>query len=186
MNAAKQTQVDFSRRPAPLDALNPAGCYITPLYTYPQVPMKPQQSQLLMAMMLNFADEASINGSGLRADLEKQFPFKVMEKRMEAFGLDVAFNVKAFLALTFPSPGTLIMFVHSIYHSRNRREGQQYTMESFTFDFALGFPDEQVMEFAWDAQKILQGDNGIDLAHIFKASKESPYIEPASPGTVEA
>lgn len=184
MNAAKQ--VDFSQRPAPLDALNPAGCYITPLQTYPQASMKPEMSQMFLTMAQRFADETSINASGLRADLENQFTYKVLEQRLKCYGLDVAFNVKAFLAISFPSPGTLVMFTHAIYHSRHRKEGQQYSMTEFAHDFALGFPDERVMEFAWDAQKILQGDNGLDLAHIFKASKESPYIEPASPGTVDA
>lgn len=185
MNAAKQ-QINFAQRPEPLDALNPAGCYITPLREYPQSPMDKQTSQMFMAMTLNFADETNVNATGLRADLEKQFTYKVLEARLKAFDLDVAFNVKAFLAISFPSPGKLVLFVHSIFHSQRRVPGQQYTMTDFSYDFAMGFPDEQVMEFAWDAQKIKQGDNGIDLDFVFRATKEAPYIEPPKPGTVEA
>lgn len=178
--------IDFSKRPAPLDALKPEGIYITPLYVYPKESMKPEMSQMFVVMHQNFADETNVRASGLRADLEKQFTYKVLESRLKVFGLDVAFNVKAFLAVSFPSPGSLILFVHSIYHSKNRVEGQQYTMTQFANDFALGFPNSQVMEFAWDAQKIKQGDNGLDLGYVFTASKENPYIEPPAPGSVEA
>lgn len=177
--------VDFSQRPEPLDASKPEGIYITPLNEYPQDSMSKEMSQLFMALTVNFADETAINASGLRADLENQFPYKVLDKRLQGFGLDVAFNVKAFLAINFPSPGTLVMFVHAIYHSRHRREGQQYTMDNFAYDFAMGFPNAQVMEFAWDAQKIKQGDNGLDVGPIFKATKEAPYTE-ARPGSVDA
>lgn len=178
--------IDFSKRPAPLDALKPEGIFITPLYVYPQEPMKPEMSQMFIVMSQTFADETNVRASGLRADLEKQFTYKVLESRLKAFDLDVAFNVKAFLAVSFPSPGSLILFVHSIYHSKKRVEGQQYTMSQFANDFALGFPNAQVMEFAWDAQKIKQGDNGLDLGYVFTASKENPYIEPPAPGSVEA
>lgn len=177
--------VDFSQRPEPLDASKPEGIYITPLNEYPQDSMTPEMSKLFMALSMNFEDEATINASGLRADLENQFPYKVLEARLKGFGLDVAFNVKAFLAINFPSPGTLVMFVHAIYHSKHRVEGKKFTMTNFAYDFALGFPNEKVLEFAWDAQKIKQGDNGIDIGPVFKATKEFPYTE-ARPGSVDA
>lgn len=175
--------VDFSQRPEPLDASKPEGIYINPLFKYPQEPMSREMSEMFLTLNLRFADETTINASGLRADLENQFPYKVLEQRLHT--MDVAFNVKAFLVLHWPSPGSLVMFAHSIYHSPRRKEGVQYDMEAFAHDFSMGFPNAQVMEFAWDAQKIKQGDNGLDVGPIFKATKEAPYTE-ARPGSVDA
>lgn len=174
-------KIDYTKRPQALDATNPAGIFIKPLNDYPQSPMSEQQSEMFMSLALKFSDESTEHAIGLKGDLEKQFPYKVMEQRLKGFNLDVALNVKAFLSLSFPSPGTLIMFVHSIYHSRHRVAGKVYDMEAFAYDFPNGFPAEKIIEFAWDAQKVMQGDNGLDMQHVFKASASAPYIEPPKP-----
>lgn len=188
MQRTSQTVEDFLRanpgRPAPLDLKNPAGTFIKPLNEYPQSPMTSEQSRMYMSM--NLIPESDV--PKLADDLKTYFPFQVLEGRLKMIGVAVTVPVMAFLSVVFPTPGAMVAFAHSIYHSKRRDPGvlgKPYDMTALAYDFPDGFPNEKVFEFAWDSQKVKQGDNGFDLHHIFKATKDNPWIDPV-PGTVEA
>lgn len=170
---------DYSARPAPLNLNSPDGVYVTPLHEYQTSAMDEETSRLFLGLMLNFAPGSDEAIDSLKPELEKEFAYKVLSGRLEYSGLEVDFNVKAFLAMTFPNPGNLVMFVHSIYHSQFRVEGESFSMADFTNTYPMGFPDETVMNYAWDSQKTNgQPGNALDLYPVFAATPGAPYREP--------
>jgi hypothetical protein len=173
--------IDYSSTPSPLDIHNPAGVFIKPLHEYPQSAMSNAQLDLMFNLMSNYGPFCEEAIQKLESEIKNDFSYKVLNARLEAHGIQADFNVRIFLAMSAKSPATLVQFAHSIFHSPLRQPNQSFCMMDLVSMYQIGFPDEAMLSYAWDAQKVKEmgmNDNALDHKVLFEASAAAPYIEP--------
>lgn len=143
--------------------------YIKPLNEYPTEPMSRDTSRLFFSLNINHRADPKGETPAL-CEIKEEFVYKVFEKRAAYYGMNVAPNVIAFLALAFPSPGQLVLFIHALYHG--------FGTKPIAFDeladlFPRGFPSQKTMDEAWDAQRLQGVGNLVDNNNCFFAVPQS-------------
>lgn len=148
---------------------------VKPLNLYPQQPMNKEVTMAMVNLTLNpelgeeVYDEAVGGGD---------FAMMVGVKRAEAFDIKVDKATMVFVcAMLARNPGTIVMYLHAIYQHqqvlKERGEDREYNLTDLCNIFAMGFPNEQALGIAWDAQKgdheMKNIDNMLDHKHLFQA-----------------
>lgn len=147
--------------------------FIKPINEYPVSSLDSQQTSLFITFLMLDPDEN--RQVEVLQDFQGQFPFEVFVKRCAYVGVSVSPCVSAFLSMFWPNPGSLVMFCHAIWHYAHKHKIAKFTFDDLANLFPFGFPYEDSLSMAWDAQKV-NGENGLDRLALFKATEENPYV----------
>jgi len=156
---------------------------IKPLHFYGGMqPMEPQVGEFLFNLMLNKELGATVYDDMQKDEL---FHFMVGVKRAEVLEIKLSKAVMVMIAIVSRGPGAVILYLHAVHQKQLRLkemgEDRDVEITDFCEMFPMGFPDEETMTRAWDAQKDLRPDvrgpdNLLDMAHIFKAYYSDPQL----------
>lgn len=118
----------------------------------PQHPMSKELSEAFV--------HASIAGDnfGPVPELEAQFMWKLIDARAKYIGLELSYQLKAFLTLLLDNPGIAVMY---LYYLKCRAGTRMLDMAEFTNIFPMGYPSKEDLAVVWDAQKV-KGGNLLD------------------------
>lgn len=144
---------------------------IKPLNFYPCVVMDEIQSRALVTFIMEpeklpaFYDQA-----------KEEFIVKMCEKRCEVLEINIDQAVLLYITLVLaPNPAVVVMYLHAI---AQKTRNEVFTINDFCELFPNGFPTEETLNEAWDAQKVrdakigMGNDNLLDNPDVFKALYE--------------
>lgn len=132
---------------------------IIPLYEYQQTPMTPQFTRIFQSLLM--ASDASVNS--MIEDVENEFLYKILDKRLNAFGISVTPVIKLFILMLAENPAVVVMYIHALYViSEKQGPGVCLTTTDFCSRFADGFPSKAELAKAWAHQKDEHGNNILD------------------------
>jgi len=156
---------------------------IKPLHFYGgQQPMEQNVGEFLCRMVLSKEFGPAVYDDMVK---DKLFHFMVGVKRAEGWDIKLTKDVMVMIAIVSRGPGAVILYLHAVHQKQLRLkemgEDREVTIHDFCEMFPMGFPDEETMTRAWDAQKDLRPDvrgpdNLLDMMHIFKAYYSDPQL----------
>lgn len=125
------------------------------LNEYPQTEMTEQQGNIMFNIMMGVPEE-------VYEQLAGTFTHRLLLGRLPSGpeGVTVDRRVIAFLTATLDRPGTAVLYAHTLCHRAKAKPNNAYSWDDFINDFANGFPDEDQLRIAWDAQKMAGAPNG--------------------------
>lgn len=148
---------------------------IKPINLYPVELMSEELSQILTKLML-YPELAA----KMYEDVKNEFGVKMCEKRCEVLNVELDKATLIFISCVLAkSPATVVQYVHAIYQAQVvELDFRPFTLIDLCELFPDGFPTDESLQAAWDAQKIpatdrsgMIGDNTIDIPAIFR----TPY-----------
>lgn len=157
--------------------LAPEQIFIKPLFLYPLKPMNDTESKVLISLLM-----ATKNGdiADLAEQVKDEKSYRMLTLRAEWAGFEVDPAPALLVCTLSATPAELVMYLHAMYHSRSRKEGESFTLDQLCETFALGFPDDEAKHLAWNAQKVSKGNgstfNGLDSIEMFKATEQNPTL----------
>lgn len=84
----------------------------------------------------------------------KEIPiYKMMVLRAKALGIELERPLRIFLITVVESPGALSLYLHSLWHIAQENKSSRITLDQFLIAFGDGFPSDEAISVAWDAQK---------------------------------
>ena len=142
-------------------------------------PMNEEMSKLFL--QLSFTEMSVQSGkakpdvvTGMDEHLKDSPGYQILKTRLEAFKknfsptLDIGILPQVFCALMCDRPGTVVMWAYTL-NEIFVKSGQPVTMAALANAFPWGFPTEDEMHKAWEAQKVerpkdvpFAPDNGVD------------------------
>lgn len=125
------------------------------LNEYPQTQMTEQQANIMFNIMMGVPEE-------VYEQLADTFTHRLLSARLAAVKetATVDRRVIAFLTAILDRPGTAVLYAHTLCHRAMAKPNRTYSWDDFINDFAHGFPDEDQLRIAWDAQKIANAPGG--------------------------
>lgn len=151
--------------------------FIKPLFLYPLKPMSETESNVLLSLLM-----ATKNGdiAELTDQVKDEQSYRMLSLRSEWAGFEVDPAATLLACTLSTTPAELVMYLHAMYHSPSRKEGEPFTLDKFCETFPLGFPDEKAKHLAWIAQKVSKGNgstfNALDSIDMFKATERNPTL----------
>lgn len=128
------------------------------LNEYPQRPMPGDVGTAMLSLLMG-----CVNEEGVEHVLANEFIPQVMMKRLQLAGIGERFDIDkgviVFIALQCTTPGIAVMYAHTLKELAIRK-GAQYTIRDLAEDFPIGFPDNDSLREAWDAQKMAGAPGG--------------------------
>lgn len=124
--------------------------WATDFLKLPTEPMSKEISHVFLTCCINDGDDS------FPPDEAKQtFQYRVVSKRADYAGLLATTAVLAFLSALCKSPGSLVMYVYALrYHQLIKGCGDEVLdMYRLAGIFPVGFPTEESLHKAWEAQK---------------------------------
>ena len=90
-------------------------------------------------------------------ELSTFFVYKLLDKRAEFCGLDISEPAKEVLCAISGNPGTVVMYLYALRYWQLTNYNKQITLAQLAEIFPIGFPTEDALHTAWDAQKVADG-----------------------------
>lgn len=81
------------------------------------------------------------------------FPYAVFKSRAEFAGLKTTQSVRVFITTLAKGPGDLVMYVYALKWKADKEGVTTVSMNELANWFPLGFPSDEQLHTAWDAQK---------------------------------
>ena len=107
------------------------------------------------------ADEIHDQAAGL-----EDLGVEIIHSRSKHIGLEITGQVFALLRTISDSPGTIVMWLHALRSWQVRNGGKVIDMDTLSMQlFPLGFPTEESLHAAWQAQKTEGGTNLLDACN---------------------
>lgn len=94
-------------------------------------------------------------------ELENSFMYRLISSRAEYIGLTLTEPAKAFLTILCESAGTAVMYLYVL-----RSVAPAVNMTQIAETFPIGFLVEESLSEAWGAQKLEDGNNGLDCLDL--------------------
>lgn len=133
-------------------------------------PMHEDETGMLFQCMMM---EQSGFQKGQNAEIDKGLDtsrgFKILEKRLEAAGVEVTLPLMMFLTSLCDKPGMVVVWAYTLNVIRVTRnvEGPVGTSE-FAHAFPMGIPTDDVYQAAWNEQKVNDDSPTKNLVDNFK------------------
>lgn len=132
----------------------------------------PMPDKTSMAFLNLSLMEKSGIPDGMEAEIEeKSLAYKILNQRLKVVGgsdQEITFAVKCFVTLMCDNPGKAVMWAFTLHYIRVV-EKAKVDMSVLAEWFPMGFPTDQSMHEAWDAQKLATID-----PEAFKNRTEMP------------
>lgn len=128
--------------------------YFVPVFEAQQkFPMDEDTSRMLITLLF------SKTGGDLPADMmkdlrEKSLAIKIMESRITALGYEADDTFLVFMSTMIDTPGTAVMYAHYMAYRAGKAGLKRITLKFLCEScFPFGFPNDDGLQKAWDAQK---------------------------------
>lgn len=84
----------------------------------------------------------------------KEIPiYKMMVLRANALGIELERPLCIFLITVVENPAALSLYMHSLWHIAQENKSPRITLDQFLIAYGDGFPSDEAVDEAWDAQK---------------------------------